>query len=57
MYKGYEKTYATLSYSKVVIDEIQAYSPEIAAVLIKGLEMIHKIGGKFSNMFITIYFY
>ena len=36
-YKGYEKEYATLAYSKVVIDEIQAYSPEIAATLIKGI--------------------
>lgn len=25
-YKGYEKMYATLSYSKLIIDEIQAYS-------------------------------
>lgn len=54
MYKGYEKIYSTLSYSKVVIDEIQAYSPEIAAVLIKGLEMIHKIGGKFMIMTATM---
>lgn len=54
MYKGYEKIYATLAYSKVVIDEIQAYSPEIAAVLIKGLEMIHKIGGKFMIMTATM---
>ncbi|MBO3444541.1 CRISPR-associated helicase Cas3' [Clostridium sp. CCUG 7971] len=54
MYRGYEKTYATLAYSKVVIDEIQAYSPEIAAVLIKGLEMIHKIGGKFMIMTATM---
>lgn len=54
MYRGYEKEYATLSYSKVVIDEIQAYSPEISAVLIKGIEMIHKIGGKFMIMTATM---
>lgn len=53
-YKGYEKEYATLAYSKVVIDEIQAYSPEIAAVLIKGIEMIHNIGGKFMIMTATM---
>lgn len=53
-YKGYEKEYATLAYSKVVIDEIQAYSPEIAATLIKGIEMIHKIGGKFMIMTATM---
>lgn len=53
-FKGYEKIYATLAYSKVVIDEIQAYSPRIAAVLVKGLEMIHKIGGKFMVMTATM---
>lgn len=53
-YRGYEKEYATLAYSKVVIDEIQAYSPEICAVLIKGIEMIHKIGGKFMIMTATM---
>ncbi|HBG5343725.1 TPA: CRISPR-associated helicase Cas3' [Clostridioides difficile] len=54
LYKGYEKVYSTLAYSKVVIDEIQAYSPEIAAVLVKGLEMIHKIGGRFMIMTATM---
>lgn len=54
MFRGYEKIYATLAYSKVVIDEIQAYSPEIAAVLIKGLEMIHRIGGQFMIMTATM---
>lgn len=53
-FKGYEKIYATLAYSKVVIDEIQAYSPRIAAILIKGLEMIYKIGGKFMVMTATM---
>lgn len=54
LYRGYEKIYSTLAYSKVVIDEIQAYSPEIAAVLVKGIEMIHKIGGKFMIMTATM---
>lgn len=53
-YKGYEKIYATLAYSKVVIDEIQAYSPEITAVILKGLEMIYKIGGRFMVMTATL---
>ena len=53
-YKGYEKIYATLSYSKIIIDEIQAYSPEIVAVIIKGLEMINKLGGKFMIMTATL---
>lgn len=54
LYLGYEKIYATLAYSKVVIDEIQAYSPEIAAVIIKALEMIHHIGGQFMIMTATL---
>lgn len=54
LYRGYEKVYSTLAYSKVVIDEIQAYSPEIAAVLVKGIEMIHKIGGRFMIMTATM---
>ena len=53
-YKGYERELATLSYSKVVIDEIQAYSPEICAVLLKGLQMIHEVGGKFLLMTATL---
>lgn len=53
-YKGYESMYATMAYSKIVIDEIQAYSPNIAAVLLVGLVMIHKIGGKFMIMTATL---
>ena len=53
-YRGYEKIYATLSYSKVVIDEIQAYSPEIVAVLLKGLQMINNLDGKFMIMTATL---
>lgn len=53
-FKGYEKILATLAYSKVVIDEIQAYSPKIAAAILKGIEMIHKMGGKFMIMTATL---
>lgn len=53
-YRGYEKIYATLSYSKVIIDEIQAYSPEIVAVILKGLQMINNLGGKFMIMTATL---
>ena len=53
-YRGYEKIYATLSYSKVVIDEIQAYSPEIVAVILKGLQMINNLNGKFMLMTATL---
>lgn len=53
-YRGYEKIYATLSYSKIVIDEIQAYSPEIVAVILKGLQMINNLKGKFMIMTATL---
>ena len=53
-YRGYEKIYATLSYSKVIIDEIQAYSPEIVAVILKGLQMINNLNGKFMVMTATL---
>lgn len=53
-YKGYEKMYSTLAYSKLIIDEIQAYSPEIVAVLLKGIQMINNIGGKFMIMTATL---
>lgn len=53
-YRGYEKIYATLSYSKVVIDEIQAYLPEIVAVILKGLQMINNLNGKFMVMTATL---
>lgn len=53
-YRGYEKMYVTLSYSKVIIDEIQAYSPEIVAIILKGLQMINNLGGKFMVMTATL---
>src|SRR5699024_4972328 len=53
-YKGYEKYFATMAFSKIVIDEIQAYNPWIVAVLLKAIEMIHKIGGQFMIMTATL---
>ncbi|MCL2323464.1 MAG: CRISPR-associated helicase Cas3', partial [Oscillospiraceae bacterium] len=46
--------YATFAYTKIIIDEIQAYSPECAAVIIKALQMINDIGGKFLVMTATL---
>lgn len=46
--KGFEFKNAIMSYSKVVIDEIQAYSPELLATLIRGIQDIIEIGGKVS---------
>lgn len=51
---GYERILATLAYSKIVIDEIQSYDPELAAIIIVGLKMIHEMGGKFLIMSATI---
>lgn len=53
-YTGYEKILATLAYSKVVIDEIQAYSPEIAAVILYGIKQLYMMGGKFMIMTATL---
>lgn len=43
-----------MAYSKVVIDELQAYSPEIAAIIIRALVMIDRIGGSFMIMTATL---
>ncbi|MGC9140673.1 CRISPR-associated endonuclease Cas3'', partial [Athalassotoga sp.] len=51
---GYEKVLSTLLYSKVVLDEIQAYSPNIAAAILKGIEILYKNGGKFMIMTATL---
>ncbi|MCI1931548.1 MAG: CRISPR-associated helicase Cas3' [Clostridia bacterium] len=53
-YRGCELLAATLKYSKLVIDEIQAYSPDIVGKLICGLYIIHKLGGKFAIMTATL---
>ncbi len=44
---GQEIYAATLSYSKVIIDEIQMYSPLILACILTGLKIIVNNGGKF----------
>ncbi|MFZ5987570.1 MAG: CRISPR-associated helicase Cas3' [Bacillota bacterium] len=53
-YKGFELKLATLCYSKVVIDEVQMYSPDLLAYLIIGLTYISKIGGKFAILTATL---
>jgi CRISPR-associated helicase cas3 len=45
-YPSYELALATYSYSKLIIDEIQAYSPELLAFLVYGIQRICKLGGK-----------
>lgn len=53
-FKGYEPRLATLSYSKVVIDEIQMYSPDLLAYIVYGLKEIQKYGGHFYIMTATL---
>lgn len=45
-YQTYELKLATLSYSKIVIDEIQMYGADLLADLIFGLKMIRGLGGR-----------
>ena len=51
---GYEKIYATFSYSRLVIDEVQAYDPKAAAIVVKFIEDITRLGGKFLLMTATL---
>lgn len=53
-YRGFESKLATLSYSKIVIDEIQMYSPDLLAYLVIGLSYINKVGGKFAILTATL---
>lgn len=53
-YPGYEYKLATLSYSKVIIDEIQMYDPELLAYLIYGIKRIHEMGGKIAVLTATL---
>ncbi|MEM5810207.1 MAG: CRISPR-associated helicase Cas3' [Candidatus Aenigmatarchaeota archaeon] len=49
----YERIYATLSYSNLVIDEVQAYDPVACAIVIKFIEDIVRLGGRFLLMTAT----
>lgn len=51
---GTEIFAATLKYSKVVLDEIQSYSPGLIAALIYGLKMITDMGGRFAIITATL---
>lgn len=53
-YQGYELKLATLSYSKIVIDEIQMYGADLLAYLICGIERIIKLGGKIAILTATL---
>jgi len=51
---GFEKIYSLFLYSKIIIDEPQSYSPESLAIIIKTLEEIVNLNGKFCLMSATI---
>ncbi|MEO0127678.1 MAG: CRISPR-associated helicase Cas3', partial [candidate division WOR-3 bacterium] len=53
-YPQYEKIYATLGYSKLIIDEVQAYDPRACAIVVKMMEDITSLGGKFLLMTATL---
>ena len=53
-YPGFELKLATLAYSKLVIDEIQMYSPEMIGFLLLALKYIDDMGGKFSIVTATL---
>lgn len=53
-YKNFESKLVTLSYSKIVIDEVQMYSPELIGYLLYGLKMIQDFGGKFAILTATL---
>ncbi|GEQ21840.1 CRISPR-associated helicase/endonuclease Cas3 [Clostridium butyricum] len=53
-YPSYELKLTTLSYSKIVIDEIQAYGPDLLAYLICGLEKTAELGGKIAILTATL---
>ncbi len=53
-YNGYEMKLVTLSYSKIVLDEIQMYSPDLLAYLICGIKKIRKFGGKIAVLTATL---
>jgi CRISPR-associated endonuclease/helicase Cas3 len=53
-YEGYEKVFATLSYSGLIIDEIQSYDPDIVAVILNTLVNVAKIGCKFCIITATL---
>ncbi len=51
---GYEKIFALFSYSRLVIDEVQAYDPKACAIVVSFIEWVYKMGGKFLLMSATM---
>jgi len=53
-FPGFEMVYLTASYSKIIIDEIQSFSPSSIAAIVVFLKEIHSLGGKFMLMTATL---
>lgn len=53
-FNSFEMHYLTASYSKIVVDEIQSFSPESIACIIVFLQEIAHLGGKFLLMTATL---
>jgi len=53
-YPGYEIIYATLMEASLIVDEVQAYEPYTAAIIVKLLEDAKLLGGKFLLMTATL---
>jgi CRISPR-associated endonuclease/helicase Cas3 len=54
LYRGFEYKLATLSYAKIIIDEVQMYSPDLIAYLVLGLRYITRMGGRFTILTATL---
>ena len=53
-YYGSDKVISIYPYSAFVLDEIQSYTPEMAAIIIKTLKIIENLGGKILVMTATL---
>ena len=53
-FPAYEKIYSILAYSRLVIDEVQAYDPRACALIVKFIQDIQAMGGKFLLMTATL---
>ena len=53
-YYGCDKTISVYPLSSIVIDEIQAYNPEMAAIIIKTLDIVRSLNGNILVMTATL---
>ncbi len=53
-YPGYERIHSTMAYSRIIIDELQAYDPGIIAAILHGLVDFSRLGAKFCIITATL---